>query len=83
MASSPGEPRTRTSAEFVESSVLEAVVPASSSIDLRAELEAWDGEIEDEAGSILPFLSQRTVLLLGTEPRFCRMARRLTYAQAR
>ncbi|KAF2832939.1 hypothetical protein CC86DRAFT_461410 [Ophiobolus disseminans] len=64
MATSPGEPRTRTSAEFVESSVLEAVVPASSDIDLEDELQSWDGKNDDESGSILPFLLQRNVLLL-------------------
>ena len=66
MATSPGEQRSRSSAEFVESSVLEAVVPASSNIDLEEELQSWDGKSEDESGSILPFLSQRNVLLLGT-----------------
>lgn len=66
MATSPGEPRARTSAEFVESSVLEAVVPASSDVDLQHDLESWNGEIEDDSGSILPFLAQRSLLLLGT-----------------
>jgi len=66
MATSPAEPRGRSSAEFVESSVLEAVVPASSSINLGEDLQAWDGKVEDEAGSVLPFLSQRAILILGT-----------------
>jgi hypothetical protein len=65
MASSPGAPITRSSAEFVESSVLEAIVPAKSDINVEEELRSWDGEIGDENGSILPTISQRTVLLLG------------------
>jgi hypothetical protein len=65
MAASPGELTTRTSAEFVESSVLEAIVPANSDINVEEVLRSWDGAIDDESGSILPVLSQRTVLLLG------------------
>lgn len=65
MVASPAEGLPRGSAEFVESSVLEAVVPAHSGIDIANELSTWDGNIEDESGSILPFLSQRNVLLLG------------------
>jgi hypothetical protein len=65
MTTSPGELNSRSSAEFVESSVLEAIVPASSDVHVEDELRSWDGAVEDEAGSVLPFLSQRTVLLLG------------------
>jgi hypothetical protein len=65
MSTSPGELKSRTSAEFVESSVLESIVPATSDVNIEEQLQAWDGAIEDETGSILPFLSQRTVLLLG------------------
>jgi hypothetical protein len=65
MPNSPGELKSRSSAEFVESSVLEAIVPSNSEVDIEEELQSWDGAIEDESGSILPFLSQRTVLLLG------------------
>jgi hypothetical protein len=66
MSTSPGELQSRTSAEFVESSVLESIVPSRPDIDIEEELRSWNGAIEDETGSILPFLSQRTVLLLGT-----------------
>ena len=59
------EAQPRGSAEFVESSVLEAVVPASPNIDIKQELNSWDGVVKDESGSILPFLSQRQVVLLG------------------
>lgn len=65
MTTSPGELNSRSSAEFVESSVLEAIVPATSDVNVEEELRSWDGAIEDEAGSVLPFLSQRTALLLG------------------
>ncbi|KAF1915071.1 TRAPP trafficking subunit Trs65-domain-containing protein [Ampelomyces quisqualis] len=64
MASSPGAPKTRSSAEFVESSVLEAIVPAKSDVNVEEELRSWNGTVEDESGSILPTISQRTVLLL-------------------
>jgi hypothetical protein len=65
MAASPGELTARTSAEFVESSVLEAIVPADSDINIEEVLRSWNGAIDDENGSILPIVSQRTVLLLG------------------
>jgi hypothetical protein len=56
----------RASAEFVESSVLEAVIPSDTDIDIEDELSSWDGSNTDEAGSIVPFLTQRQVLLFGT-----------------
>lgn len=66
MADSEGETRGRGSAEFVESSVLEAIVPSASGIDIEKEVQAWKGTTEDEGGSILPSIPQRSVLLLGT-----------------
>lgn len=64
MASSiEGQPRG--SAEFVESSVLEAVVPSDSAIDIEEELDSWDGNVEDADSSILPSISQRQILLFG------------------
>jgi hypothetical protein len=65
MSTSPGELKSRSSAEFVESSVLEAIVSANSDINVEEELRSWDGTTDGESGSVLPFLSQRTVLLLG------------------
>jgi hypothetical protein len=59
------EPAPRRSAEFVESSVLEAVVPSDSIIDIEEEITSWDGNHEDEGSSILPSLTQRQVLLFG------------------
>ncbi|KAF2637082.1 hypothetical protein P280DRAFT_458864 [Massarina eburnea CBS 473.64] len=56
----------RASAEFVESSVLEAVVPTDSDIDIADALDSWDGTNDDVLGSVLPFISQRQVLLFGT-----------------
>ncbi|KAF1956244.1 hypothetical protein CC80DRAFT_71982 [Byssothecium circinans] len=53
----------RASVEFVETSVLEAVVPTDTDVDIGDELNSWDGPDDDEVGSILPFLSQRQVLL--------------------
>ena len=70
MADSEGETRGRGSAEFVDSSVLEAIVPASSEIDIEKEVRAWKGTTEDESGSILPSIPQRSVLLLGTFDRY-------------
>lgn len=65
MAASLGESAPRASADFIESSVLEAIVPARSDVDIEEEFQSWDGATEDEAGSIAPFVSQRNVLLLG------------------
>jgi hypothetical protein len=59
------EAAPRRSAEFVESSVLEAVVPSDSVIDIEDEIASWDGTHEDESSSILPALTQRQVLLFG------------------
>ncbi|KAF1946123.1 hypothetical protein EJ02DRAFT_418889 [Clathrospora elynae] len=64
MAASTAETQPRGSLEFVDSSVLEAVVPASSDIDIENELSSWDGAAEDTSASIMPFLSQRNILLL-------------------
>ncbi|KAJ4354669.1 uncharacterized protein N0V89_006406 [Didymosphaeria variabile] len=58
------EAQPRGSAEFVESSILEAVVPSDSDFDVEDEITSWDGSNEEENGSVLPFLSQRQVLLL-------------------
>ncbi|KAF1972883.1 hypothetical protein BU23DRAFT_641908 [Bimuria novae-zelandiae CBS 107.79] len=53
----------RGSAEFVESSILETVVPSDSEVDIEDEIVSWDGTNEEENASVLPFLSQRQVLL--------------------
>ncbi|EUC50182.1 hypothetical protein COCMIDRAFT_82750 [Bipolaris oryzae ATCC 44560] len=65
MAADTAEAQPRQSLEFVESSVLEAVVPAKSEIDIKTAIESWNGAgHDDDDGSILPFLEQRQVLLL-------------------
>lgn len=64
MAADTAEAQPRTSLDFVESSVLEAIVPAKSKINIKDAIESWDGAADDN-GSILPFLAQRQVLLLG------------------
>lgn len=65
MAPAVAEAQPRASAEFVESSILEAVVPSNPEFNVEEELDSWDGAIDDEKGSVLPFLSQRQVLLFG------------------
>ena len=67
MATGSREAVPRRSAEFVESSVLEALVPSDSGIDVEEELGAWDGSVKDEGGFILPFITQRQVLLFGKQ----------------
>lgn len=61
--SADAEPRS--SAEFVESSVLEVIVPSDPAIDIGKEFEGWNGSTEDESSPILPFVSQRQLLLFG------------------
>jgi hypothetical protein len=68
------EAQPRRSTEFVESSVLEAIVPADFTIDIEDELESWDGSIEDANSSILPCISQRQVLLFGKLREFTRFS---------
>jgi hypothetical protein len=65
MAPSVVEAQPRASIEFVESSILEAVVPSDTAIDIKEELESWDGNVDDEDSSVLPSIPQRQVLLLG------------------
>ncbi|KAK7511535.1 TRAPP trafficking subunit Trs65-domain-containing protein [Phyllosticta citriasiana] len=48
-----------TSGDFSDSSLVETVVPAASSIYLQKSLDSWDGAINESSTSILPFLSQR------------------------
>jgi hypothetical protein len=66
MTTGPGELQPRGSIEFAEHSVLEAIIPASSDIDIEHELNTWEGATGDGSGSILPSIPQRNVLLLGT-----------------
>jgi hypothetical protein len=79
-ASTESQPRSST--EFVESSVLEAVVPLSSDIDIEEDLSSWNGTADGGDGSVLPFLSQRNVLLLGTSRYYTDTSMSLTYVQA-
>jgi hypothetical protein len=60
------EVQTRQSLDFVESSILEAVAPATSDVDIEEAFNSWDGTVEEENASILPFVKQRHVLLFGT-----------------
>jgi len=73
MAAIEPEGPPRGSAEFVETSVLEAIVPAASSIGIEDLLQSWDGSVDDENASILPFISQRQFLLFGKQPQFVTM----------
>jgi hypothetical protein len=56
----------RSSGEFVESAVFEAIVPTASELDLNSLFQEWDGELANEVSSIVPFIEQRQFLLLGT-----------------
>lgn len=80
MAADTAEAQPRQSLEFVESSVLEAVVPAKSEIDIKTAIESWDGAGHDDDGSILPFLEQRQVLLLGMSRQLTIQYMSLTHA---
>ncbi|KAF3043187.1 hypothetical protein E8E12_007692 [Didymella heteroderae] len=57
------EQESRASLDFAESSVLEAIAPAASNVDIEEAFNSWDGTVEDEGASILPFVQQRHVLL--------------------
>ncbi|KAJ4352872.1 hypothetical protein N0V95_003847 [Ascochyta clinopodiicola] len=57
------EAQPRQSLEFAESSVLEAIAPAASQVDIEEAFNSWDGTVEDDTASILPFVTQRHVLL--------------------
>ncbi|KAF9696221.1 hypothetical protein EKO04_005920 [Ascochyta lentis] len=59
------EAQLRQSLDFVESSVLEAIAPAASHVDIEQAFNSWDGTVEDDTASILPFVTQRHVLLFG------------------
>lgn len=65
MAAAGLEVRARTSSEFVDDTILEAFVPAASTVNVQELLEAWDGEILEDKNTIVPFIEQRQFLLLG------------------
>ncbi|KAF2145526.1 uncharacterized protein K452DRAFT_221160 [Aplosporella prunicola CBS 121167] len=54
----PGHARI-TSGDFSESSLVETIVPAASSVDINQLLDAWDGSRNEQSPSILPFVPQR------------------------
>lgn len=63
MATAQASSRSRSaSGDFSDSSLVETVAPAASSIDLQKSLDSWDGVINESSTSILPFLSQRQFL---------------------
>jgi hypothetical protein len=57
--------RERTSTDFIEDTVLEAFIPSASQLNIQNLLENWDGEVPEDSNSIVPFIEQRTFLLLG------------------
>ncbi|KAF2019130.1 hypothetical protein BU24DRAFT_113008 [Aaosphaeria arxii CBS 175.79] len=63
MAAEQVEAQPRRSAEFVESSILEAVVPADTSFDVQQKLDAWDGNTADDHSSIAPFVTERQFII--------------------
>jgi hypothetical protein len=77
------EEEARASLDFAESSILEAIAPAASNVDIEEAFSSWDGTVGDEGASILPFVKQRHVLLFGMCDRHFPLGRRLTHAQAR
>lgn len=77
------EEEPRASLDFAESSILEAIAPAASNVDIEDAFNSWDGTVEDEGASILPFVKQRHVLLFGMCDRYNHLDRRLTHTQAR
>jgi hypothetical protein len=56
--------------DFVESGVVEVVVPSVTNVDLQDLFEAWDGEMLEDSTSMVPFIDQRQFLLLGTHDEF-------------
>lgn len=82
MTSPAPEAQPRSSAEFVESSVLEVAVPFDSAIDIKHELESWDGKVEDERSSLLPFVSERQLLLFGKAWHSLRLLCKISYLYA-
>lgn len=65
MAKEEGISRARTSTDFIEDTILEAFIPSASQLDIQNLLENWDGEVLEDSNSIVPFIEQRTFLLLG------------------
>ncbi|KAF2460812.1 TRAPP trafficking subunit Trs65-domain-containing protein [Lineolata rhizophorae] len=63
METSGPDTKPRTSSEFVDHSILEAVVPDTTSVDIEQLLSEWDGELERDRSSLLPFVPQRQFLL--------------------
>lgn len=60
-----GEPRPRGSLEFVESSILGTVVPATSDLNIEEALSGSVERLDDGNGSPLAAISQRKALYFG------------------
>jgi hypothetical protein len=65
MASYTFDDVARTSVDFVQSSMLEAIVPANETVNVKSLFAEWTGEAVDHDDSLLPFVEQRHFLLLG------------------
>jgi hypothetical protein len=67
MPPSDGNSPARTSSDFVQSSILEAVVPFNETIDIGALFQAWNRHGEGNEESLIPFVEQRHFLMLGKQ----------------
>lgn len=65
MASIDQESPPRASGEFVDSSILESIVPAIPSINIREVLRTWESSVDDPNSSVLPVVPQRQFLFFG------------------
>jgi hypothetical protein len=82
MASVVHERISRSSAEFVQSSILETIVPSNENVNIETAFQAWDRQIDQNDESLLPFIEQRHFLLLGTSLAVHDVNQHLTHSQA-
>lgn len=61
----PEDVNTESDRNFVDSALVEVVVPSTTNVALQDLFEAWDGDIPEDSTSMVPFIDQRQFLLLG------------------
>lgn len=83
MSSAGEDGPSRGSVDFVQSSIIEAIVPSDPTVNLDTLLREWDGQEDEHEDSLFPFVEQRHFVLLGKLRGWLRLrAKHLTYSQA-
>lgn len=55
--------------DFLENAIIEAFVPGDSELNFQELIESWESNGAKTSNSIVPFVEQRQLVLLGDAPR--------------